>query len=88
VLDRRRFRPVQTGVTLIESIRAANPDRFAWRSPPYEYEHEKWPIDILAGSSSLRERIDAGGRAEEIAREWVAGEDAFRRLRERFLMYQ
>lgn len=28
---------------------------FAWLPPPYEYEHEKMPIDILFGSSKLRE---------------------------------
>ena len=30
------------------------PPRFAWRQPPYEYEHDKWPIDILYGSDRLR----------------------------------
>ena len=34
------------------------PDRFQWRAPPYEYEHDKMPIDILAGSPKLREQIE------------------------------
>ena len=38
----------------------ADPERFGWREPPYEYEHEKLPIDILAGSAELREQIEAG----------------------------
>ena len=33
--------------------------------PPYEYEHEKLPIDILAGSADLREQIEAGVPAQE-----------------------
>ena len=38
-----------------------NPARcFAWRQPPYEYEQEKLPIDILAGSDALRSQIEAG----------------------------
>src|SRR5437867_11287 len=52
--DRWTFRPVETGVALIEDLRAAAPDRFAWKSPPYEYEYDKMPIDCLAGSSELR----------------------------------
>ena len=34
--------------------------RFEWRQPPYEYEHTKLPFDILAGSSELRQQIEAG----------------------------
>lgn len=88
VLDRRRFEPVLTGVALIDAVRAAAPDRFGWRQPPYEYEHDKMPIDILAGSPRLREAIDAGARAEEIAREWEAGIAAFKTLRANFLLYR
>ena len=40
VLDRTTFRPVLTGVALIDAIKAAGPKDFAWRRPPYEYEHE------------------------------------------------
>ena len=32
----------------LAAFRAADPERFRWRDPPYEYEHEKLPIDILA----------------------------------------
>ena len=44
----------------LAAFRAADPDRFRWRDPPYEYEHRLLPIDILAGSSELREQIEAG----------------------------
>jgi uncharacterized protein YbbC (DUF1343 family) len=87
VLDRRTFRPVETGVALIAAFRAAAPDRFAWRDPPYEYEHTLLPIDILAGSSTLREQIEAGVPAQEIARSWTEPVDAFRKTRERHLLY-
>lgn len=87
VVDRRQFRPVLTGVLLLEAFRRANRDRFAWREPPYEYEHEKPPIDILAGSSALREQIDADASAEEIARAWEPGVADFEATRRRFLLY-
>jgi hypothetical protein len=45
---------VLTGVALIAAIRAEAPRGFAWRQPPYEYEHHLQPIDILAGSPALR----------------------------------
>jgi uncharacterized protein YbbC (DUF1343 family) len=49
VLDRAAFRPFQTGVEIIRAIRKLCPESFAWKQPPYEYEREKLPIEILLG---------------------------------------
>ena len=87
VLDRDAFRPVLTGVTLIEMFRQHDPQQFAWRQPPYEYEHEKLPIDILAGSDALRRGVEAGTPFREIADAWRTEEQAFRARRQPFLLY-
>jgi uncharacterized protein YbbC (DUF1343 family) len=87
VLDRDAFRPVRTGVALVATFRAIDPERFRWRDPPYEYEHEKLPFDILAGSSELRQQIEAGVSPEDIARSWEPAVDAFRTLRRQYLLY-
>jgi uncharacterized protein YbbC (DUF1343 family) len=87
VLDRRSFRPVRTAVELIAEFRRQDPARFAWREPPYEYEHDKQPIDILYGSPRLRTIIDADGDVAALVASWKADEDAFRRTREKFLLY-
>ncbi len=49
VTDRRTFRPVRTGLEIIRTIRELHPADFAWKQPPYEYEEEKLPIEILCG---------------------------------------
>jgi uncharacterized protein YbbC (DUF1343 family) len=49
VLDREVFRPFQMGIAIIRCIRKLYPDSFAWKQPPYEYEREKLPIEILLG---------------------------------------
>ena len=87
VTDRKTFRPVLAAVLLLEAFRHASHERFRWRDPPYEYEHEKLPIDILAGVASLREQIDADAPAEAIARSWEPGVSAFDKIRARFLTY-
>jgi uncharacterized protein YbbC (DUF1343 family) len=88
VTDRRRFRPVRTAIELIAEFRRQNPERFAWREPPYEYEHDKEPIDILYGSDHLRTMLDAGREPAEIMAGWERDETAFGRTREPFLMYR
>jgi uncharacterized protein YbbC (DUF1343 family) len=87
VLDRQAFKPVLTGMAIIDQLRAADVASFAWKRPPYEYEHDKEPIDVIAGSPSFRAAIDAGERAEQIAARWEASVERFRQLRTRFLLY-
>ena len=87
VLDRRIFEPLRTAVELIAEFRRESPDKFAWREPPYEYEHEKEPIDILYGSDRLRRTLDAGGDAADLIASWREDEEDFRRQRREFLLY-
>ena len=87
VTDRRAFRPVLTGAAVIAACRRAPPDVFGWRRPPYEYEHERMPIDILAGSEALRRALDAGRGAADIAADWEPALAAFEPIRRRYLLY-
>jgi uncharacterized protein YbbC (DUF1343 family) len=63
------------------------PDRFAWRDPPYEYEHDKMPIDILAGSPALRKQIEEQTPLEEIVASWRPGVAEFAEIRRNYLLY-
>jgi uncharacterized protein YbbC (DUF1343 family) len=87
VTDRLAFEPVRTAVELIAEFHRQDPARFSWRRPPYEYEHDKEPIDILYGSDLLRRTIDEDGDIGALVRSWEADEEAFDRLRRRFLLY-
>lgn len=49
VTDREIFLPYRTGVEIIRLIRQEYPGSFAWKPPPYEYEYEKLPIEVLTG---------------------------------------
>ncbi len=87
VTDRQQFQPVLVGVALIAMFHQVDPARFAWRQPPYQYEHDKMPIDILAGSEELRGQIESGTTARDIAASWKKDEERFRKLRDPFLLY-
>jgi uncharacterized protein YbbC (DUF1343 family) len=87
VTDRERFAPVRAAVELIAGFRQQDPARFAWRQPPYEYEHDKEPIDILYGSDRLRATLASGSDVDALIRSWAPDEDAFRRQRQPFLLY-
>lgn len=58
VTNSETFRPYQTAVAALAVCRREWPNDFAWLHPPYEYEAEKMPIDIINGGSRLREGLE------------------------------
>ena len=87
VTDRATFEPVRTAFTILQQAKALAPADFSWRDPPYEYETEKKPIDILWGSDALREGIDAGITADAILAGVGDEMRAFEELVEQYLLY-
>ena len=51
------FRPFTVSVEILSTIHRLWPDQMKWLDPPYEYESEKKPIDIIYGDSKLRESL-------------------------------
>lgn len=86
VTDSRAVRSVPSTLAFLATVRRLAPQDFAWSPPPYEYETVKQPIDILWGSSRLRERFDADQLSLEHttwlnswpAAEWAARTAPFR----------
>ncbi len=72
VTDRDALRSVEVALGILRVVADMAPRAFAWRSPPYEYEFERQPIDLLYGSPALREGIDAGATPAEL----LSGVDA------------
>ena len=62
VTDRDSFLPLKTAVEILRYAFHRHPDLFAWRpaSAGYEYDFEHPAIDLLLGSSELRERLIEG----------------------------
>ncbi len=87
VTDRAAFRPVRTAVAVLRAAKDLVPGEFAWRQPPYEYETERMPIDILWGSDVLRKGLEAGHTAGEILA--GAGDEVreFEETASEFLLY-
>lgn len=77
VTDPSRFESVATYTAAIAAIARLWPDEFAWKQPPYEYETEKLPIDILAGGSRWRELVTAGVSPWQMKEEWLPQLRAF-----------
>lgn len=61
VIDASAVRSVALTAALIATAKRLAASQFQWLDPPYEYEYERPPIDILFGNSRLREFVDQPG---------------------------
>lgn len=87
VTDRKIFRPILTGLALLQLYRQMGRTQFSWKSPPYEYEYDKLPIDILCGTDKIRQLIEADATLDELQNSWRDELQEFREIRQKYLLY-
>ncbi|HVS80392.1 MAG TPA: DUF1343 domain-containing protein [Pyrinomonadaceae bacterium] len=87
VIDREAFEPVITGVAIVKTAFDMYGANFRWKDPPYEYEYDRNPFDLIAGTSALREAIERGESLKKIADSWRDPLREFKAIREKFLRY-
>lgn len=88
VKDRNTFEPFLAGIATISSARSLYPESFEWRRPPYEYEYEKMPIQILCGGKGIPDMIESGATLDRIRGSWQDDVGDFIRRRRQYLLYE
>lgn len=89
VTNRNKYKPFKTGVAIIKAVHNLYPEHFEWKQPPYEYETEKMPIDILAGTDKLRKDIENGEDLNKMEEWWKEQCEEFnKKVRKKFLLYR
>jgi uncharacterized protein YbbC (DUF1343 family) len=85
VTDRAVFRSYEMTVRILKLCRENYPDHFLLNPPPYEYERSRMPIDIISGSSLLRECLAENG---DIDAAITLDCEAWDQERKEFLLYR
>lgn len=88
VTSRQKFKPVITGIAIIKAFFDLYPNQFCWKAPPYEYEVDRVPFDVIAGTLELRRQIEAGASLKDITDTWIFGERKFAQMRKKYLLYR
>jgi uncharacterized protein YbbC (DUF1343 family) len=83
----KAFWPLRHMTVLLWVFRRLYGSQWSWKEPPYEYEYEKLPIDILAGGPGLREVVDGGTDLRDLFNAWSVDEERFKKLRRPHLIY-
>jgi uncharacterized protein YbbC (DUF1343 family) len=62
-------------------------DQFAWKAPPYEYEFERLPIDLIIGDQSIRRRLENLDSIDAIEASWQEDLNQFKKVSREFQLY-
>jgi uncharacterized protein YbbC (DUF1343 family) len=87
VLDRHVYAPYRASLALFQAVFLLYGDQFSYKEPPYEYEYEKLPMDLILGDPILRERIEAGVPIGELEQQWQPELEEFMDMRKPYLLY-
>jgi uncharacterized protein YbbC (DUF1343 family) len=87
VKNRNMFEPYLAGIAVVSIASELYPESFKWRQPPYEYEYEKLPIQILCGGDAIPKMIESGIPINQIRESWQDDVNEFLRRRSQYLLY-
>lgn len=85
VSDRKRFRPLRTGIALVRAIHERWRDHFEWRAD--RRREGMFSFDRLAGGPAVRELVERGSPLDEIYQSACTGRDEYMSKRADSLIY-
>ncbi len=87
VTDSKSFMPYRTSLALLQAVMLEYPDNYEYKKPPYEYEFERLPMDLILGDLRLRKGLEDGVPMEQLERQWEPELIEFKEKRKKYLLY-
>ena len=87
VCDQSAYAPYAATLRLLQAVLSCHADDFQWKSPPYEYEFEKLPIDLIIGDRDIRKQLEHLEPLEGIMASWKAETEDFQRMSRGYYLY-
>jgi uncharacterized protein YbbC (DUF1343 family) len=88
VMEPLCYRSYKTTLQLLRTILAEHREQFKWKPPPYEYEFERLPIDLIIGNRSIRKRLENLEPIDAIEADWQEELNHFKSVSREFHMYK
>ena len=87
VVDLNEFSSYRFTLALLKAVIKLYSSDFSWLSPPYEYEYEKLPIDILTGDPEIRQTLENNGNLNRLQESWEDSLEQFYEQRSNVIIY-
>ena len=87
VTDPSLYRSYRTSLALLQAVLRLYPEKFKYKKPPYEYEFERLPMDLILGDKAIRVQLEEGVSLDIIEAGWQKELQAFDRTRAQYFLY-
>lgn len=87
VIDQIKYKPYYSTLKLLQAVFQSYRNHFKWKLPPYEYEFEKYPVDIITGNPAIRNAIENKDNIEEIEKSWRVEIDQYLNISRKYHIY-
>jgi uncharacterized protein YbbC (DUF1343 family) len=87
VLQRRRYRPLELTLAVLGALSRTQPGLWEPRRPPYEYEYERRPLDLLLGDKEAADMLLEGACSGQLQERWRPGLASWRERQKDILLY-
>jgi len=81
------YDPYHTSLCLLQAVIKAHPEDFRWREPPYEYEYQRMPIDLILGDREIRTSMCSGIPVGKLRESWSSRLGEYDVERSRYYLY-
>ena len=88
VTDPYAYQPYLVSLMLLQAILYHHGDKFSWKQPPYEYEWEKLPIDLILGDARIRQRIEQFDDIKTIITDWQDALAEYKEVSREYHLYK
>ena len=87
VTQPENYLPYRTSLTLLQVAMQLYPGQFRYKEPPYEYEFERLPLDLILGDRTVREQLMQGQAIVTMESGWQQELRAFDGARRNYFLY-
>jgi uncharacterized protein YbbC (DUF1343 family) len=87
ITDPAQFLPYRTSLSLLQATMHLYPGQFRYKPPPYEYEFDRLPLDLILGDTAIRLALEQNAGLLELERSWQPELMEFAEKRQEFLLY-
>ena len=88
ITDIEKFQPFISSLILMQLIVKYHPNDFELKSPPYEYEYKKKPMDLILGSKIIRKKVMNLENLLSLSEQWQEELGIYKSLSKGYYLYE
>ncbi len=87
VTSKKKFYPYVSSLKLMQLMLKYHGNEFKFKEPPYEYEFNRLPMDLILGSKNFRKRLEGQEDLNLLADQWASELKTFKSISGNYHIY-